>query len=106
METRTGLPAPPQVRHEARDNRALLAVRGPAGGLERLACALNPLLACASPLLRGHMVVRTAELLPALEAAAERADRTRPPLDRFMAAFWARARRPGPTRRSPSRWTG
>ncbi len=85
-ETRGGTP-PPQLRHEARDTRAILSTRGPAWGLERLAYALNPLMPCLSPLLSGQGVTRVAELLPALEAAAARADRSRPPLDRHMAAF-------------------
>ena len=74
-------------REEQREWRAWLAARGPAGGVRRLSYAMNPMLACASPLLAGHVVVRAAELLPALDAAAATADRTRPPIDSHIAAF-------------------
>ena len=54
----------------------------------RLAYALNPLQACASPLLVGQIVTGPAELLLALEAAAATARGT-PPVDRQIAAFLA-----------------
>ena len=75
------------LRDEQRDWRAWLTARGPAGGVKRLTYGLNPMLACASPLLAGRPVVRAAELLPALDEAAANADRTRPPIDAHIAAF-------------------
>ncbi len=75
------------LRDEQRDWRAWLNARGPAGGVKRLTYGLNPMLACASPLLAGRPVVRAAELLPALDDAAANADRTRPPIDAHIAAF-------------------
>ena len=74
---------------EARAWRSWLAARGPAGGLRRLIYGMNPMVGCASPLLEGHVVVRVQDLLPALNAAAAAADRTRPPIDAHIAAFVA-----------------
>jgi hypothetical protein len=59
------------------------------GGSKRLAYALNPLMACGSPLLAGRVVARLTDLLPALEQAAGRADRRRAPVDGHIAAFTA-----------------
>ena len=81
--TRAGL------KEDQRDWRIWLLARGPAGGVNRLAYGMNPMLACASPLLAGHSVVRVADLLPALDAAAAAADRTRPPMDSHIAGFIA-----------------
>ena len=75
------------LREEQRDWRSWLFARGPAGGIRRLSYGMNPMLACGSPLLAGRPVVRAAELLPALDAAAAAADRTRPPIDSHIAAF-------------------
>ena len=75
------------LRDEQRDWRTWLSARGPAGGVRRLAYGMNPMLACGSPLLAGRTVVRAAELMPALDAAAAAADRTRPPIDAHIAAF-------------------
>ncbi len=77
----------PGLREEQREWRTWLAARGPAGGVRRLSYGMNPLLACASPLLSGHMVIRAPELLPALDAASATADRNRPPIDGHIAAF-------------------
>ena len=77
------------LKQDARDWRGWLALRGPMGGLKRLAYALNPLLPCASPLLGGRLAARLGDLLPALEAAAVQADRKRPPIDADIAAFAA-----------------
>lgn len=74
---------------ELRDCRGWVALRGPMGGVRRLTYALNPFLPCASPLLGESCVVRLTDLLPALEAAAERADRKRLPFDAHLAAFIA-----------------
>jgi hypothetical protein len=77
------------LRQETRDWRGWLSARGAMGGSKRLVYALNPLLACGSPLLAGRVVARLGDLLPALEAAAARADRRRPPVDAHIAAFTA-----------------
>jgi hypothetical protein len=74
---------------EERGWRAWLMAKGPAGGVRRLAYGMNPLMACASPLLGDRVVVRAADLLPALDASAGGADRTRPPIDSHIAAFIA-----------------
>jgi hypothetical protein len=78
-----------ELIEQARDWAVLLATRGAAGGLNRLLYGLNPLLACASPLLAGRPVLRLPELLPALEAASARADRRQPPIDAHITAFIA-----------------
>src|SRR6185437_5810114 len=76
------------LRVEARQQRAALRMRG--GGRPRLLYALNPLLACASPLLDGRCVARMQDLLPALEAASARLNQAgTPPLDPHVAAFIA-----------------
>lgn len=81
-------PAP--LATEAHQLRALLHLRGWAGGAPRLRYALNPLLPCASPLLAGHCVARLTALLPALEAAGADPDTTSLlPIDREIAAFLA-----------------
>ncbi len=77
------------LREEQRGWRAWLSARGPAGGGKRLCYGMNPMLACASPLLAGQPVVRAADLLPALDAAASTADRSHPPIDSHIAAFLA-----------------
>jgi hypothetical protein len=74
---------------ELRLQRSWLAAPGPAGGLNRLIYGLNPLLPCGSKLLGGAPVVRVGELLPALDAAAAKADRGLPPIDAHIAAFLA-----------------
>jgi hypothetical protein len=66
-----------------------LRTRGASGGVNRLLYGLNPLLACASPLLAGRPVLRLSELLPALEAASAKADRKQPPIDAHIVAFIA-----------------
>ncbi|MDE2197456.1 MAG: hypothetical protein KGJ41_00425 [Rhodospirillales bacterium] len=78
------------ARADAHNQRALLRVRGWGGGLPRLAYAINPLLACRSPLLGPALVMRPADLPAALEAAASRPEaRTGAPIDRDIAAFLA-----------------
>ena len=70
--------------------RGILRQRGWGGGLAALRYALNPLLPCASPVLAGQTVVRTADLLPALEAAAGQPEQRRlAPLDPEIGAFLA-----------------
>ncbi len=76
------------LRHEARQNRAWLTIRGPAGGLPRLTYLLNPLLPCASPLVADRWVGRLADLPAALEAVIA-ANPKVAPLDAHLAAFIA-----------------
>lgn len=76
-----------QMSAEAHQLRAVWLARG-SGGAARLRYALNPLLACASPHLAGRMVVRLADLLPALEAVgASQGARGVLPIDAEIAAF-------------------
>ena len=78
------------LRVEARRQHTWLQIREPARGAARLTYLLNPLLPCASPLLRGRWVTRLAELLPALEQASVNVDRKQAgPMDADIAAFIA-----------------
>lgn len=85
------------MRREARRLRGVLEGGGRKSGagkandgIIRLRYQLNPLLPCASPLLGGPWVADLKTLLPALEAAASRADVARQaPYDRDIAAFVA-----------------
>ena len=81
------IPAAP-FRMEARQRRAILQIKGPAGGLPRLAYTLNALMPCASPLLEGRWIVQTAELAPALDAIATAHPETEL-LDAHIVAFVA-----------------
>lgn len=74
--------------HASREWRGLVTLRGPTGGVRRLAYQLNGQLACASPLVPPGAVVRLTALLAALEQAAS-GDRTRPPVDGHIVAFIA-----------------
>jgi len=76
------------LRLEARQNRAWLGTRGPAGGLARVTYLLNPLLPCASPLVADRWVGRLADLPAALEAAIA-ANPKAAPLDAQLSAFIA-----------------
>ncbi len=80
------------LRLDAHLHRTLLRLRGWGGGMPRLRYALNPLLACRSPLLAGRIVVRLSDLLPALEEIAGRGGahgKDAVILDRELAAFIA-----------------
>jgi hypothetical protein len=79
------MPAAPQ-RLEARQRRAIMQIKGPAGGLPRLAYTLNPLLPCASPLLDSTWIADVHALPPALDAAATAAPAA-DLLDPHIAAF-------------------
>jgi hypothetical protein len=57
-------------RLEARQRRSVLQIRGPAGGVARLAYTLNPMIPCASPLLGDRWITNLVELAPALDAIA------------------------------------
>ncbi|MBN9510403.1 MAG: hypothetical protein J0I21_14985 [Alphaproteobacteria bacterium] len=80
---------PGPLRQQARAQRALLVRRGWVGGRARLRYELNALLACRSPALGGQLVVRAADLLPALEAAAQAKQLGPAPLDAEIVAFLA-----------------
>ena len=81
-------PAP--LRGDAHRHRAILRQRGWGGGIDRLRYMLNPLLACRSPLTEGSLVVRIADVLPALDRkSARREGRDDGPIDRDLAAFLA-----------------
>lgn len=76
------------LRVDARQHHSWLQQRGQGGGVLRLTYLLNPLMPCASALLDGHWVARLADLLPALEETAGRADhRQAEPMDTQVAAF-------------------
>jgi hypothetical protein len=79
------MPAAPQ-RLEARQRRAILQIRGPAGGLPRLAYTLNPLIPCGSPLLDGRWIANIVDLALALDAVAA-ASPNAEILDAHIAAF-------------------
>lgn len=79
---------PVRLRGEARQFRAWLRLRGPSGGIGRLAHALNPAMPCRGALLAGAWVCELRELLPALEAAAARQP-AGPVLDLATATFIA-----------------
>jgi hypothetical protein len=78
------------LRLEARRIHVWQRLRGPSGGLARLVYQLNPLMPCASPLLRGQFTTRLGELLPALEVVSASVDPASVrPLDPHIAAFIA-----------------
>lgn len=58
-------------------------------GIERVLYELNPGLPCQSPLIKEDYVVYIDDLLPALNAAANRVDAKSKPMDRHIAAFIA-----------------
>jgi hypothetical protein len=81
---------PLPLRLGARQMRVWQRLRGPSGGLARLVYQLNPLMPCASPLLRGQFVTRLGELPPALEAVSAGVDPASVrPVDSHIAAFIA-----------------
>jgi hypothetical protein len=78
------------LRADASQFRNLLRMGGWSGGLARLRYVLNPLMPCCSRLVHGRCVVRLADLLPALEAAAAIPElRKETPIDYEIAAFLA-----------------
>lgn len=58
-------------------------------GYERCLYEINPSMPCQSPLLLKDYVVDIEDLLPALDAAANRVDTKNKPMDRHIAAFIA-----------------
>ena len=77
------------VRLDAKLHRSLLRIPGWGGGKARLRYALNPTIACASPLLDGFAVTSLAALLFALNACERREPDGSRPIDREIAAFIA-----------------
>ena len=69
--------------------KAILVVNGPGFGVERCLYDLNPSLACQSPLIAEQCVVEIQDLLPALDAVADKTDKKLRPLDRHITAFIA-----------------
>jgi hypothetical protein len=69
-DLRPGAASAAALRLDARQMRMMLRIAGWSGGMARLRYTLNPLLACASPLLAGRCVVRLNDLLPDLERHA------------------------------------
>jgi nucleotide-binding universal stress UspA family protein len=69
--------------------RLLLIDHRPGQGLERIIYELNPRIHCLSPLIETEQATAADELLPALEAAAERGQIVGNPVDRHVAAFAA-----------------
>jgi eukaryotic-like serine/threonine-protein kinase len=81
-------PSPPH-RLEARQRRAIVQIRGSAGGLPRLAYTLNPQIPCASTLLGRQWISNVQELAPALDAiaaASPDADLLEPQIAAFIGA--------------------
>ncbi len=76
------------LRVSSAKQRAILRVGGPGHGRVRLLYAINPLLACASPILAKSCVARMQDLLPALEASDDRGSRgSSLPADAHLTAF-------------------
>lgn len=76
-------------RLEARQRRAVLQIKGPAGGLPRLTYTLNPIIPCASTLLGGRWITNLSDLAPALDAiatASPDADLLEPRIAAFIGA--------------------
>ena len=80
-------------RLEARQRRAVLQIKGPAGGLPRLAYTLNPIIPCASALLGGRWITSLADLAPALDAIASASPDTNLLEPRIAAFIGARSER-------------
>jgi hypothetical protein len=73
-------------RQEAKQRRAIMQIKGPAGGLPRLAYTLNPLVPCFSQLFEGKWIGNVAEMVPALNDLAA-ANPNVELLDPHVAAF-------------------
>lgn len=67
----------------------ILQLQGPGFGIERCLYDLNGSLACLSPLIAEQCVINIEDLLPSLDAIADRTDKKLRPLDRHVAAFIA-----------------
>lgn len=77
------------TRAEGRQYRSILRLRGVAGTLSRLTYTLNPMLPCASTLLRGRWVSRIEDLLSGLESVAQSGRPEGSPVDSEIGAFIA-----------------
>ena len=69
--------------------KSFLNIRDLGYGHERCLYETNPSMPCQSPLLLKDYVVNIEDLLPALDAAANRVDTKNKPMDRHIAAFIA-----------------
>jgi eukaryotic-like serine/threonine-protein kinase len=81
-------PSGPQ-RLEARQRRAVVQIKGPAGGLARLAYTLNPITPCTSALLGVQWISNLIDLASALDAIASAspdADLLEPRIAAFIGA--------------------
>lgn len=78
------------LRRQARGLAAMVRHNGPAGGMDRVAFHLNPILAAEGAALAGRVVTALGALLPALEEAAGRSElRQQGPIDRALLPFLA-----------------
>ena len=81
-------PTTPQ-RVEARQRRAIVQIRGPAGGMPRLTYTLNPMMPCVSALLNSRWIANVRDLAPALDAiaaASPKAELLEPHIAAFIGA--------------------
>jgi len=69
--------------------KSILQFEGPGFGIERCLYDLNGSLACLSPLISEQCVVNIEDVLPVLDAIADRTDKKLRPLDRHITAFIA-----------------
>ena len=60
---------------------------GMGSGIERCIYELMPIAPCRSPLIERDYVLDIAEVLPALDRASKRVDKSVQPVDRHVAAF-------------------
>lgn len=60
---------------------------GMGSGFERCIYELNPVAPCRSPLIERDYVLDIGEILPALDRASKRVDKSTQPVDRHIAAF-------------------
>ena len=67
--------------------RALIEKKTFGSGVERVLYELNPAMPCLSPLIKAQYATQSKQVLPALEYTAGAVDRSRPPMDRHIAAF-------------------
>ncbi len=69
--------------------KGILQINGPGFGIERCLYELNSSLSCQSPLIAEQCVINIEDLLPSLDAVADRTDKKLRPLDRHVTAFIA-----------------
>jgi hypothetical protein len=69
--------------------KGILQINGPGFGIERCLYEMNSSLSCQSPLIAEQCVVNIEDLLPSLDAIADKVDKKLRPLDRHVTAFIA-----------------